>query len=311
MDKPLREVIAKPLERDFLVFCHDYPFNYTGWHYHPEFELHLLRHSSGLRYVGTHVGSFCAGDLVMTGANLPHMWVSDGAREDLGNGQLGIAQRDLVVQFSSSFADQCREFADCTDFSRLQDESRSGIKFSAVVATAVWPLLHELLAAKGMQRLALFFKIMHLLSADQDWQLLSLELPKTDGIRMQRLNNILTFIAENYSRPDLSCREIAERENMRLSAFSRFFERHVRCHCVEYLNRLRIYKACQMLTETNTQITVIAYAVGYDALSTFNRNFMRFMNVSPKCFRQEHTASPELLATYKNQMSGVGHINRF
>jgi transposase len=37
---------------------------FTGWHYHPEFEIHLIRRSSGLCYVGTHVGPFGVGDLV-------------------------------------------------------------------------------------------------------------------------------------------------------------------------------------------------------------------------------------------------------
>lgn len=309
MDKPLREVIAKPLDRDFLVFCHDYPFHYTGWHYHPEFEIHLVRRSSGLRYVGTHVGSFEEGDLVMTGANLPHMWVSDGSREEMPDGQMGIAQRDMVIQFSSNFAEKCvTEFSDCADFSRLLGESRAGICFSEKASKAVWPLFHKLLNAAGIERLVIFFQVIHILCEDKDWKLLSLKLPKTDDIRMKRLNNILNFITENYSRPDLSCREIAEREKMRLPAFSRFFERHVRCHCVEYLNRLRIYKSCQMLIETNLQITAIAYDVGYDSLSTFNRNFVRFMEVSPSRFRQEHTASSVLLTSYKNQMSGVGHI---
>ena len=79
------------------------PFNYTGWHYHPEFEIHLIRRSSGLRYVGTHVGQFDVGDLVMTGANLPHMWVTDGARDELPAGPIEIAERDLAIQFSGAF----------------------------------------------------------------------------------------------------------------------------------------------------------------------------------------------------------------
>jgi AraC-like DNA-binding protein len=307
--KPLREVIATPLERDFLVFCHDYPFHYTGWHYHPEFEIHLIRRSSGLRYVGTHVGPFDVGDLVMTGANLPHMWVTDSVRDERPNGHIEIAERDLVIQFSGTFAHKCvAEFADCAEFSMLLDESRAGIKFSDTASKLTWPLLHELLTATGMSRLITFFRIISLLSADRARQSLSLVLPKTDGIQMKRLNNILNYIAENYSSADLSCREIAEHENMRLSAFSRFFDRHVRCTCLEYLNRMRIYKSCQMLIETELPITTIAYDVGYDSLSTFNRNFTRYMGLSPTRFRLDRTASPESLNAHRNRMSGVGHI---
>ena len=110
--------------------------------------------------------------------------------------------------------------------------------------------MHELLNATGINRLSVFFRLISLLGEDRGRTQLSLSLPKTDGIQMKRLNSILKFIADNYSRSDLSCREIAERENMGLSAFSRFFERQVRCPCLEYLNRMRIYKSCQMLIET-------------------------------------------------------------
>ena len=95
---------------------------------------------------------------------------------------------------------------------------------------------------------------------------------------------------------------------MGLSAFSRFFERHVRCTCLEYLNRMRIYKSCQMLIETQSSITVIAYDIGYDSLSTFNRNFTRYIGASPSKFRAERAGSPELLNQHRNRMSGVGHV---
>lgn len=307
--RPLREVIATPLDRDFLVFCHDYPFNYTGWHYHPEFEIHLIRRSSGLRYVGTHAAPFDEGDLVMTGANLPHMWVSDTSKAKNSSGAQQIPERDLVVQFNSGFANKCvQEFVDCSDFSTLLDESRAGIHFSDSTAVDVWPLLHELLTATGITRLSVFFRILGILSEDTGRKQLSLALPKTDGIQMKRLNSILKFIADNYNRSDLSCREIAERENMGLSAFSRFFERQVRCPCLEYLNRMRIYKSCQMLIETNSSITSIAYDIGYDSLSTFNRNFTRYMGVAPSKFRVDRSSSPALINEHRNRMSGVGHL---
>ena len=63
-----------------------------------------------------------------------------------------------------------------------------------------------------------------------------------------------------------------------------------------------------MLIETELPITTIAYDVGYDSLSTFNRNFTRYMGLSPTRFRLDRTASPESLNAHRNRMSGVGHI---
>ncbi|MBP0650113.1 cupin domain-containing protein, partial [Mycobacterium tuberculosis] len=111
--KPLLEVIQAPLERTFRVYAHDYPFAYSGWHHHPEYELHLIRRSGGHFYVGTYAGEFGPGNLVMTGPNLPHMWVSDANDRD-ADGR--IAGRDLVLQLSAGFVERCiAEFTDCAN----------------------------------------------------------------------------------------------------------------------------------------------------------------------------------------------------
>ena len=65
----IREVIVAPLDRGFLAFSHDCPYSYTGWHYHPEYELHLIKRSSGSFFVGTYAGRFEPDNLVLMGPN--------------------------------------------------------------------------------------------------------------------------------------------------------------------------------------------------------------------------------------------------
>ncbi len=295
--KPFREVIATPLDRGILAFshdypfCYDYPFAYTGWHYHPEYEIHLIRRSSGLFYVGTHAGRFEAGNLVMTGPNLPHMWVTDTDSEAVDNGR--VKRRDLVIQFSRNFAEKCiREFADCAGMVALLEQSHAGIHFSAQAVAEAGEAMERLIEASGLERMMLFFQILNSLCRDLGRQPLSLTLPERRERQTKRLNSLLEYIADHYHQSDLSCREIAAREGMALSAFSRFFERHVKCSCLDYLNRLRVYKSCQLLAETDIPITVICYDVGYNSLSTFNRNFSRYVKTSPSEFRMGRRFMP-------------------
>ena len=49
---------------------HFYPF----WHFHPESEIMLLEKSTGTRYVGDAIENFHVGDVVLLGANVPHLW---------------------------------------------------------------------------------------------------------------------------------------------------------------------------------------------------------------------------------------------
>nr|WP_246423072.1 AraC family transcriptional regulator [Roseospira visakhapatnamensis] len=297
----MREAIAAPLDRGVRAYRHGYPSDLTGWHYHPEYELHAIRRSSGLCYVGTYTGPFEPGNLILTGPNLPHMWVTDadGYADDEFLGDF-IPGRDLVLQFSAEFAGRCIEqFADCSALRDLLTQGTSGLLFSDEVSASVIPKIEELVDQYGPRRLALFFDIVDCLIADEGKQSLSVEWKSYSCKYPQRLENILRTIAENISRPEFTCSELAEMENMELSTFSRFFERHIRCGCVEYINRLRIFKACQLLIETDGTITGIAHDVGYGTLSTFNRNFQRYIDLSPTAFRslrrhgQRHRAAIE------------------
>jgi len=302
--KPVLEVIQTPLERTFRVYAHDYPFTYSGWHHHPEYELHLIRRSRGQFYVGTYAGAFGPGNLVMTGPSLPHMWVSDANDRDAEGRIVG---RDLVMQLSSGFAERCiAEFSDCAGLKGLLEASRVGIEFSAAAADKAAALMEALLTAGGLERMALFFSLLRVLEEDRERKSLSLEGVDHQCAQPKRLERILAYIAANFDRSSLSCREAAEVEGMGLSAFSRLFERHVKCSCVEYINHLRIYKACQLLMETDDQITSIGLEVGYDTLSTFNRNFMRLIGRTPSAFRAERKPADPALPMAKPQADEGG-----
>lgn len=287
--KPVLEVIPTPLERTFRVYAHDYPFTYSGWHHHPEYELHLIRRSRGQFYVGTYASEFGPGNLVMTGPNLPHMWVSDANDRD-EDGR--IAGRDLVLHLSAGFVERCvAGFSDCAGLAGLIEAARAGIEFSAAASAEGAELMEALQTANGFERMALFFRLLRILEEDRGRKSLSLKGVDHECAQPKRLERILAYIAENFDRPDLSCREVAQVEGMGLPAFSRLFERHIKCTCVEYINHLRIYKACQLLAETEDNITTIGLEVGYDTLSTFNRNFRRLIRRTPSAFRAERRFS--------------------
>ena len=54
----------------------------------------------------------------------------------------------------------------------------------------------------------------------------------------------------------------------------------------EYLNRIRIVKACELLNSTDKKITDIASLVGFNNISYFNRTFARIMGFTPSSYRK-------------------------
>ena len=70
-----------------------------------------------------------------------------------------------------------------------------------------------------------------------------------------------------------------------MSAFSRYFRRHTGVPFVQYVNRLRINLACQLLMSGKLNVTDICYQVGFNNLSNFNRQFLLLKEMSPSRWR--------------------------
>ena len=96
MDPDL-EVVQIGRQESFKAWAHGYPFRTVRWHFHPEYELHHVVATTGRYFVGDFIGDFEPGNLVLTGPNLPHNWVSDLPPDT------EVPLRGRIVQFSEGF----------------------------------------------------------------------------------------------------------------------------------------------------------------------------------------------------------------
>ena len=71
---PDLEIVPTHRDESFRAWVHDYPHSVAKWHFHPEYEIHLIQSSHGKMFVGDHIGDFGPGNLIVTGPNLPHNW---------------------------------------------------------------------------------------------------------------------------------------------------------------------------------------------------------------------------------------------
>ncbi len=69
------------------------------------------------------------------------------------------------------------------------------------------------------------------------------------------------------------------------SAFSRFFMARVGMPLPDYLNEVRIGRACRLLMEVEKPIAAIARTCGYGTLANFNRRFRDLRGVTPSEWR--------------------------
>jgi AraC-like DNA-binding protein len=266
-----------------LVRClaHGFPSPLVRWHFHEEYELHLITETSGRAFVGDWIGPFHPGHLVLCGPRLPHNWISLDVPEG------GVAERDLVIQFAhvpvAHAAEQIHELAEVL---ALLERSRHGIEFFGISERAQqhW---HQVKAARGFQRLAAFCAYLDDLVRCTDYRLLSsVCLQGEEGPETERIGAIVNRIAQDVVQP-LSAAQLAAELGMSESRFSRFFRRATGNTFTDFVNRLRVNRACHLLMESERLVTHIGYEMGFNNVANFNRRFLEIKGMTPSEFRRQ------------------------
>ena len=102
--QPEFEWVDQQGDESIRYLDHGYPSPLVRWHYHEEYELHLITATSGKVFVGDYIGNFSPDSLILVGPNLPHNWISQ-----LDKGER-VELRDRVINFSHEFVKGCESF---------------------------------------------------------------------------------------------------------------------------------------------------------------------------------------------------------
>ena len=280
---PDLEVIQIRPGESFAAKSHGYPYHTVRWHFHPEFEIHQVVATRGRCFVGDFIGEFEPGNLVLAGPNLPHNWISD-----VPQGQ-AVPLRCRLLQFGEDFIDGMRKtFPELEAIAPLLQSSRRGVSFSRATSQSVRPILEEIIEAQGVRRIELFMMIIGLLSRERHPRLLASEsyLPDPSGYMSAGMNKALAYIRGNLTQP-FNESDLAAIAGQTPGAFSRSFRKHTGMSLLQYVKRLRINLACQILmSDDEAQISDICFEVGFNNLSNFNRQFLAEKGMPPSQFRK-------------------------
>lgn len=279
----LRELGYEPPEDVGWIRCldHGYPSPLARWHCHEEYELHLIVATTGRAFVGDWIGRFEPGHLVLCGPRLPHNWLSVDAGED------GVARRDLVIQFRHEPVEQAAAaIPELAEAMPLLDRARHGIEFFGLseVADQHW---HQVRESHGLQRLAAFCAFLSDLTRCTDYRLLSSAEVRGEhhSLGADPIADVVERIVLRAAEP-ITLAEFAEQQEMSESRFSRLFQRSTGNSFTDFVNRVRIGHACQLLMESDLRVTDICYQVGFNNVSNFNRRFLEIKGVTPREFRR-------------------------
>lgn len=95
---------------------------------------------------------------------------------------------------------------------------------------------------------------------------------------------VAEYIDEHYFEK-FTLSEVAQKYNVESSYFSKIFREVNGENIISYIAGKRVTHALELMKEESHNLTEIAYMVGYDDYTYFNKVFKKVMGISPKSYR--------------------------
>ena len=103
-----------------------------------------------------------------------------------------------------------------------------------------------------------------------------------------RAQEIASYLQENYSNTDLNIVAVADKFRLTPAYLSRLFKKEMGRGPAEYLQKIRIEAAKNLLVNTDMTIKEISEKVGYQYVLTLNRAFKKFEGITPSQYLARH-----------------------
>jgi AraC-like DNA-binding protein len=253
------------------------------WHCHKELELHLVVASSGRFFIGDYIGRYEPGHLVLTGANLPHIWIADSDSQTESTPE---PLKIKVINFDGDmFEAASQHMSELREIVNIIRTGGAGHEFQPRDLSIYTDLYERIASSDGLEKMIAFLELMNnlvtedkiTLSTARDWQDFA-------GPTLRVVNKAIDFILQHYNEK-IRLEDVALHVRLSPNRLSKYFFESTGIKYIDFLIKVRISKACEQLKTSHNQITKICYDSGFTNVSNFNRHFLRIKGMTPKQYR--------------------------
>lgn len=250
-------------------------------HFHNSYEVVIVQEGRIDGMMGPLSDDIGAGTVVMIGPDQPHGIARLSA--DL-RAILVHIPHDVLSRHASLNADMAAEAAFLRD-------SRYGYLFTdCELAAEAERLATEMAAARGFLKLSLLFRLLHLLShATKVRKIMARpeDAPSQSPPGHETpVDRAFRYLYAHFQE-DITLDDIARFALQNPAALCRAFKRKCGCTIFQFVNRLRIEKACQLLQRPELTVQQVCFMAGFNTFSHFDEQFKRLTGVTPGQYRRK------------------------
>ncbi|SFB86994.1 AraC-type DNA-binding protein [Algibacter lectus] len=249
-----------------------------------EFKVTLILEGEGEFIVLDRVVPFKKGDVFLFGVNAPNVLFNSKKKNEAidcsGLKTVSLLFNQDKIECSLEHVNEAYRIK------KLLSQIDYGVKVSKGCSRDLGGCLKELGISKGVKRILLSLRMLHLVSKDSDAEYISsIASPKNPDYEVNsKISLVYAFVKENFHKK-ISLNDVAEIASMSPTAFCRFFKAKSDKTFSQYLIEIRIGNACMLLDNENMTVEGACYSSGYNSLSNFHKHFKRMMRMSPFEYR--------------------------
>lgn len=272
------------------------PYFGTTWHYHPELELVYTIKGEGVRLIGDNISNFSSDEMVLVGANLPHVW---RCNEEYFEGNPDKKVEAIVIQFlPECLGRYLFGLPEAYLIPKLFEKAKSGLLITGKAKAKLAPLMRQAVHATDLDRIIIFLSILKILSETTETKTIASEhhaFKQSNESDVQRINKVCNYTLSNYKK-EITLDEIASISNLSVTSFCRYFKLITKKTYYDFLIEIRISQACRQLIEDKLPTEVICFECGFNNVSNFYRHFKKITKMTPLEYKKKYLHSHKELA---------------
>ncbi|MGV6845393.1 MAG: AraC family transcriptional regulator [Lutibacter sp.] len=267
--------IAKPKDAPYIYQEEFANQLFEKLHKHDEIQISYIAKGEGTCIIGNSLKEFKQGDIIIIGAQLPHIFKFDKQVKPK-------AKMDSVF-FKTTIFNNLNVFNDLTPFIK---NANSGFMVKSDKSEII-KLINNFKLAKDSEQFIYFLTLIKKITLARKEFILSndLNLKISNDLEGKRMQTIFEYTLNHYKNK-ISLNEIASQANLTPQSFCRYFKQRTNKNYAAFLNEIRIENACKLLLKNlSTSIAEISVICGFRNLAHFNRTFKKVKKTTPSAYR--------------------------
>ena len=111
--------------------------------------------------------------------------------------------------------------------------------------------------------------------------------PEVKGNDQQLIDRIMKVVNEMISDPDLNVESLSDKIGISRAHLNRKMKELMGVSPSDFIRNVRLQKSCEILRQSDIDVTQVAYAVGFTSQSHFSTAFKRVYGMTPREYREQ------------------------